>query len=83
MPRALQVVVEIHEVPDDENPMRPAYRLAMGQSWIINGEPQPCDDPLVVLSALRQATDMIMRNVPFRPPSVLQVPPGAVVPPIN
>jgi len=81
VPRSLQIVVQINEVPDPENPMRAAHQLMVGQSWIINGEQQPCDDEAVVIATLKQALDFKLAQVPFRPPSIVAVPPGTIVAP--
>lgn len=70
----LVIVVAMHPEEDPQNPGEHIAKLRVSPQWILNGVPQRCDDPAIVLSALRQAFDAILAGVVYNPPSVITPP---------
>jgi len=82
MSARLQIVITVDQTPPNEITGAPGgLGMHMAAAWLLGGEPQPCADNAIILSALEQAKNVTLANTPFRPPTLLRATAIPAMPP--
>ena len=71
MSARVQVLVELIPSPGRTEDGQQQMQLNVAALWIVDGQPQPCDDRALIMAMLHKALESQLGNVVVNPPSAL------------